>query len=56
MRRSRFLGDMRHYLTAPVAELPPTPPHPSLSVQQRDKEGGAGRDWQLDDDVRTSVS
>ena len=41
-------------------ELPPTPPHPaphpSLSVQQPDKEGGAGRGWQLDDDLTTSVS
>ena len=47
----------RHHLEKhAAAELPPTPPHPSISVQQPDKEGGAGRGWQLDDGVTTSVS
>ena len=55
--------ERRHLEKHAAAELPPTPPapshsahHPSLSVQQPDKERGAGSGWQLDDDVTTSVS
>ena len=47
----------RHHLEKyAAAELPPTPPRPSLFVRLPDKEGRAGRGWQLDDDVTTNVS
>ena len=52
--------ERRHLEKYAAAELPPTLPHPaphsSLSVRLPDKEGRAGRGWQLDYDVTTKVS
>ena len=48
--------ERRHLEKYAAAELPPTPPRLSLFVRLLDKEGGAERGWQLDDDLTTSVS
>ena len=52
----RDRGKQRDFERYAAAELPPTPPRPSLLVRLSDKEGRAGRGWQLDDDVATNVS
>ena len=54
--QGRGQTERRHLEKYAAAELPPTPPRPSLSVRQPDKDGGAGRGWQLDDDVTANVS
>ena len=58
LRHSRAQGqtERRHLEKYAAAELPPTPPRPSLFVRLPDKEERAGRGWQLDDDVTTNVS
>ena len=59
-QRGQGQTERRHLEKHAAAELPPTPPHPaphsSLFVRLPDKERGAGRGWQLDDDLTTSVS
>ena len=55
-RREQGQTGRRHLEKYAAAELLPTPPRPSPSVRQPDKDGGVGRDLQLDDHVTTNVS